>query len=329
MGCISHAAEVLPAQKESSKIERKELPPLKKNNLQKVRIGQIVSGNGRFKMYPAALYTLIKAMNKVSSVNLDPDPLIIDNFENEDIFNCPFIYVNFVDRQNWIFSDLERTNLKKYLENGGFIYIDAGINSAFLRKNSKSGQSHSFADWDVMPVLKEEFAKIFSNSFFRPLPRSHKIFSTFYKGLPDPTVLPETVREFVTKEKWPQGTYSSVGLKVKGRLAVLCTPILAMGWAKNSKGQWRTKIQFRIREKNKGLKEYLEVAQSRDSYEANREDGAKDIIYTKSGALPDWVQETEGTWRVFRYYSSQTISDFAHQFYTQLGINIITYSLTH
>ena len=75
---------------------------------------------------------------------------------------------------------------------------------------------------------------------FKSLPRSHKIYKVFYKGLPDPTVLPDTVREFVVNEKWPQGTYSAVGLEVNDRIAVLCTPIIAMGWGKRYDGEWET-----------------------------------------------------------------------------------------
>ena len=60
-----------------------------------------------------------------------------------------------------------------------------------------------------------------------------------------------------------------------------------------------------------------------------REDGGKDIIYCQEAALPAWAQAPDGNWRVFRYYASQEISDFAHQFYTQLGTNIIVYALTN
>jgi hypothetical protein len=46
-------------------------------------------------------------------------------------------------------------------------------------------------------------------------------------------------------------------------------------------------------------------------------------------AMPAWVNEPEGNWRVFRYYSSREISEYAHVFYTRLGVNIFIYALTH
>ena len=45
--------------------------------------------------------------------------------------------------------------------------------------------------------------------------------------------------------------------------------------------------------------------------------------------MPSWANEPGGKWRVFRYYGSREISDFAHTFYTQFGTNIILYALTH
>ena len=55
------------------------------------------------------------------------------------------------------------------------------------------------------------------------------IFSDLFKGLPknadlkieaSQKRLPETVLTFVEQEKWPQGTYSFVGIKVKEDLSV-------------------------------------------------------------------------------------------------------------
>ena len=94
-------------------------------------------------------------------------------------------------------------------------------------------------------------------------------------------------------------------------------------------GQWETQISFRIRESTDGLGDYLKNASAYDSYLANREDGGKDNIFTDSSNRPVWVKEPDGTWRVFRYYTSQTISNYAHEFYSRLGINILVYALTH
>ncbi|MCM8536912.1 MAG: DUF4159 domain-containing protein [Lentisphaeraceae bacterium] len=309
--------------------KKSELPPIDKSGAPSIRIGQVIGVNPMTRSYPNALRTLLDLVDSESSVKVDKDPRVFRDFEDEGIFDCPFIYVNFVDREEWKFSKKEKKNLRRYLENGGFIYIDAGINSEFLRKNSKAGQHHSFADWSVTPTIAEAFKEIFAGKKFNALPRSHKLYKVFYKGLPDPEVLPDTVRKFVVSEKWPQGTYSAVGLEVNKRIAVLCTPIIAMGWGKRFDGQWETQISFRIRESTDGLGEYLKNASHYSSYQANREDGGKDTVFTDSANKPAWVKEPGDNWRVFRYYSSQTISDYAHEFYSRLGMNIILYSLTH
>jgi hypothetical protein len=102
-----------------------------------------------------------------------------------------------------------------------------------------------------------------------------------------------------------------------------------MGWEKNSRGEWKSQISFRIREETAGLADYLKQAAHYSLYKANREDNAQDTVYTDRSSRPVWVQEPDGTWRAFRYYSSQTISDYAHEFYSRLGVNIVMYALTH
>ncbi len=295
-----------------------------------VRVAQLLPGRAVLRHYPYALPSLLRHVNKVTSVRVVPEPVVIESFEDERIFACPFIYANFADRKDWTLSELETMRLRDYLERGGFLFIDAGINAEFLRENVELGQHHSFGEWAACPELKEAFAAVFPDKVFRPLRRSHPMFRVFYEGLPDTSLLPDTVHEFVEQEKWPEGTYSAVGLRVKGRLAVLVTPIVAMGWGRNTLGNWRTTIRFRIRESTDGLSDYLKTAAySGARFEVVREDGADDVIYCQKQALPAWVQEPAGRWRVFRYYGSREISDFAHVFYTRLGTNYLVYALTH
>ena len=181
----------------------------------------------------------------------------------------------------------------------------------------------------MRPNLAELFKEIVPETSFRPLPRSHGLFRSFHVGLPDSSVLPDTVQEFVVNEKWPQGSYSSMGLEVDGRLAVLAMPIVAMGWGRNEVGKWTTRIGFRIRESAEGLSDRLsEAYASGEPFEVTREDGRADIIYTQNQTMPSWVQEAGGDWRVFQYHYSQEISDYAHVFYTQLGVNIVVYVFT-
>ncbi len=306
------------------------LPAIVKSGSSNVTIAQLIQGKSVYRNYATALPTLINEINKRMTVKLNPDPAILKSFEDTSLFDYPFIFVNFADRANWTLTPLEQRNLKLYLNRGGFLYIDAGINAEFLRKSVHLGQHHSYADWRASPEIADAFAGLFPDSAFEPVRRDHSLFKAFYSGLPDPSILPDTVRDFVVEEKWPEGTYSAVALTLNDRVAVLATPIISMGWGRNHLGNWSTTIRFRIRESSSGLSDYLRTAAySGDRFEAIREDGGTDVIYCQKEALPAWVREPGGDWRVFRYYQSREISDYAHRFYTQLGINILAYAMTH
>ena len=293
------------------------------------QVAQIVEGDPFRRFYPAALRSLMEEITRVSSVRFDPDPVFLSNFEDPEIFRYPIIYINFADRSDWTFSELEQENLRRYLERGGFLFLDAGINAEFLRGDAAHGQSHSFAEWEVTPVVDEAFAEIFPDRGFEPLERSHPIFRSFYSGLPDAANLPESIRDYIANEKWPQGTYSFVGLHLDGRLAVLATPIVAMGWGRDELGQWTNPIGFRVRESAEGMSERLsEAAYSGRLFTVRREDGLTDRIFCQPETLPAWVQEPNGRFRIFRYYHSTEISDYAHTFYTRLGVNIFLHVLT-
>lgn len=293
------------------------------------RIGH-VSGQSTFaRNYPLALISLVKQLNKATGFEIDEQPAILKDFADPTLFNYPVLYINYADRPKWQFSAAEEENLRLYLQQGGFIFIDAGINAEFLRQSKKAGQHHSFANWEITPEVGEAFARIFPEESFQPLKRNHPIYGNFYKGLPDPQLLPDTVRDFVIEEKWPDGTYSLVGLEVNDRLAVLASPILAMGWETDEFGHFAGNISMRIRESADHLDQHLKNAlNSGDKYQTVREDGQKDEIFCQ-GAHPAWVHEANGNWRVFKYYSGEEISNYVHRFYTRLGINIFIYSMTH
>ncbi len=295
-----------------------------------VRIGQLVSGEALGRRYADALPSLLKHLREETTLNVAPEPVLLANFEDERLFELPFVYANYADRADWTFTDSERANLKGYLERGGFLFIDAGINAAFLRENVMLGQQHSFAEWDASPEVKKAFEPVFPGKEFAPLKRSHPLYRSFYEGLPDTSILPDSVRSYVEKEKWPDGTYSAVALRLNGRIAVLVTPIIAMGWGRNSLGTWSTMIRFRVLEDAEGLSDSLRTAAySGARFDVVREDDGKDVIYCQRAALPAWANEPDGRWRVFRYYGSREISDFAHVFYTRLGANIVVYAMTH
>lgn len=293
------------------------------------QVAQWIRGDSLQRFYPNALPSLLETLRREASVQLDATPRIISKLDEADLAQSPLLYINAAETDNWQLADSEKGALAAYLQRGGFALIDAGVNADFLRdKDAGVGQSHSFAEWRVTPELESLFAEILPEASFAALPRDHEIFRSFYHGLPDASNLPDSVREYVVNEKWPQGTYSLLGLYFEGRIVAIASPILAMGWGRSSSGEWTTTIGFRIRESADGLDERLARAVNTGTrYETTREDRRKDVIYTQELAKPAWVNEPSGQWRVFRYYHTTEISDYAHTFYTRLGVNIFLYAL--
>ena len=297
-----------------------------------VRVLQLMRVENGTRRYADALPSLLKMLNEQTSGRFDVDPLYISELTDERLFENPILYINCDDQPNLEFPQEEKDALRRYMEQGGFVYLDAGIKASFLGRDL----GHSYAAWEERPEVRELFSQVYPEKSFLPLPRNHEIFRTFFKGLPknedlkikqDQKRLPETVLTFVEQEKWPQGTYSFVGLKVKGRLACVASPICAMGWGKDEFGAWIPPISFRIRESAENFDQELKLASfAGNTYEVTREDGLKDVIYSVEGQRPLWVQEPNGRWRIFKYYTGEEISNYAHAFYARLGMNVFLYA---
>lgn len=300
-----------------------------------LRIGQFAEGGSRIlhRSYPDALSGLIDSARKATGLPLDESPILMDSFLDSRLRECPFLYVNWDDCSHWsTMSEEEVAALRKYILDGGFVYIDAGITAEFLRGSAGSisiqSQHHSYAEWQERPEVRDFFKRVLPEYSFQPLGRDDPLFGCFYQGLPNTEILPPTVREYTTREKWPSGTYSAVGIRLGGHIAVLATPVVAMGWGKNVLGGWTTEIRMRVLEERDELKQMLpQAAVLGPKYEARREDGGIDQIYCQEGTLPAWLHAPTGDWRVFRYYDSKQISDYTHVFYTRLGTNFLISAL--
>lgn len=300
-----------------------------------VRIVQLVRQENSSQRYPDALPSLLKMMNEQTNGRFDTDPLFINRLTDERLMENPILYINCDEQPNLEFPLEERDALRRYMEQGGFVYLDAGIKASFLGADL----GHSYAAWEERPEVKDLFSLIYPEKTFIPLARDHDLFRTFFRGLPKNADLkiqstqkrlPETVLSFVEREKWPQATYSFVGIKVKGRLACVASPICAMGWGRDEFGAWIPPIAFRIRESAENFDQNLKLASfSGGTFEVTREDGLKDVIYSENGQRPLWVQEPNGKWRIFKYYSGEEISNYAHAFYSRLGMNVFLYALLH
>lgn len=300
-----------------------------------IRIGQFAENGGAVlrRGYPDALPGLVNSARRSTGLPLDESPILMDSLTDSRLRECPFLYINWDDCTRWEkMGDDEANALRKYILDGGFVYIDAGITAEFLRGNDAVGvihsQHHSYAEWQERPEVREFFKRVLPEYSFQPLGRDDPLFGCFYQGLPNTEILPPTVREYTIREKWPSGTYSAVGIRIEGRLAVLATPVVAMGWGKDVLGGWTTEIRMRVLEDRDELRQMLpQAAVLGPKYEARREDGGIDQIYCQGDALPAWLHAPTGDWRVFRYYDSKQISDYTHIFYTRLGTNFLISAL--
>jgi hypothetical protein len=80
-----------------------------------VRIGQLISGQALGRQYGDALPSLLKHLREETTLNVVPEPVILTSFEDERLFELPFVYANYADRADWTFTEIERANLKGYL----------------------------------------------------------------------------------------------------------------------------------------------------------------------------------------------------------------------
>ena len=162
-----------------------------------LRIGQLLADGGLHRgYYPNALPSLLRHIRETTTANVAEEPVLLADFSDARLFELPFVYVNCADRPDWTFTEAEKTALKSYLLRGGFLYIDAGITAAFLREHPEYGQHHSYAEWEASPEIKAAFKTVFPDEEFETLKRSDELYRTFYSGLPDTSLLPDTVRSY-------------------------------------------------------------------------------------------------------------------------------------
>lgn len=122
------------------------------------------SGGGDWYNGITGVKNLITHIKQRTDLRIAPEEKIVGLLD-DDLFLYPFIYIN--GHGNIKFSDEEVTRLKKYLQNGGFLFC-----------NDDYGLEKSF---------KREMKKVFPDKEFIEVPFSHPIYHIFYnfpEGLP-------------------------------------------------------------------------------------------------------------------------------------------------
>jgi hypothetical protein len=111
-----------------------------------------------------SLPNLIKYCNENLGTNINPEQAIVEA-GSQEIFNYPFVHMT--GHGNWVLSNTEAENLRKYLISGGFLHIDD--------------------NFGLDPYVRPQVKMIFPELDFVELPFSHPIYHQKYKfpdGLP-------------------------------------------------------------------------------------------------------------------------------------------------
>lgn len=130
-----------------------------------IKIGLLkYSGGGDWYANPTSLPNLVKYCNQKLGTNIETEVVTIES-GSPDIFNIPFIHAT--GHGNITFTPAEATNMRQYLEAGGFLHLDDNYGM----------------DKYVRPALKI----LFPESELVELPFSHPIYRQkfpFNNGLP-------------------------------------------------------------------------------------------------------------------------------------------------
>jgi hypothetical protein len=148
------------------------------------------NGGGDWYNDPSAEVNLLNFIKKNLNVNVKAEYKFVD-ISSDEIFSYPFLFLT--GHGNIVFSNEEALRLRKYLENGGFLYIDD--------------------DYGLDRAVRREMKKVFPGSDFIELPFSHGIYNIVYDFSSGP---PKT---HTHDESPPQG----FGIFVGERLAVYYT----------------------------------------------------------------------------------------------------------
>lgn len=111
-----------------------------------------------------SLPNLIKFCNQNLNTNIQPEQGIVE-VGSPELFDYPFVHMT--GHGNWVLSNDEASNLRKYLIAGGFLHIDD--------------------NYGIDPFVRPQMKKVFPELEFVELPFSHPIYHQkfdFPDGLP-------------------------------------------------------------------------------------------------------------------------------------------------
>ena len=148
------------------------------------------SGGGDWYNDPSSEVNLLKFLKQNAGIDADPKYEFVE-ISNDNFTSYPFIFMT--GHGNVTFSNFESTKLRRYLESGGFLYIDD--------------------DYGMDKAVRRELKKVFPELDLVELPYNYGLYSCFYRF---PNGVPKSHEH---DNKPPQG----FGILYQGRLVVYYT----------------------------------------------------------------------------------------------------------
>lgn len=162
-------------------------------------------GGGDWYNDPEILPNLVKELkSRVQNIEVE-DKEIVLSLDDEKIFEYPFLFIT--GHGNIRLSDDEVANLRQYLKQGGFLYVDD--------------------DYGLDKFIRRELKKVFPKEELVKVPFSHPIYHMYY-DFPDG---PPKIHEHY------KGPPEGYGIFINGRLAVFYTynTNISDGWTTKHK----------------------------------------------------------------------------------------------
>ena len=148
------------------------------------------NGGGDWYNGPTEEVNLLNFVKAHTNIEVKPEYTFAD-LSTDEIFNYPFLFMT--GHGNVVFSDDEAARLRKYLENGGFLYIDD--------------------DYGLDKAMRREMKKVFPDKDFTEIPFDFPLYHILYNFDSGPPKIHEH------NGKPPQG----FGIFIDKRLAVYYT----------------------------------------------------------------------------------------------------------
>ncbi len=167
-------------------------------NSETIRCGNLVYGDNQTSICFAD--TFLTDAAKETGLQIAPKFARIA-LAKDEVFTTPLCI--FTGEGNFVLKESERTNLRRYLENGGFVFSSPGCSSA---------------PWNA--AFKREIALALPGYALKEIPMEHEIFSTVHR------ITRLTVKGRTTRLQ---------GIFVNGRLALVHSPE-GLNNAANAKG---------------------------------------------------------------------------------------------